>query len=61
MIYYRYVGLSMGNHTKSTYVKNAWEKLRGPNTMLKVCFGQLKPNLKQTELQKSKIEERKAG
>ena len=35
--------------------KNAWAKLRGPNTcMLKVCFGRLKPNLKQTELQKSK-------
>ena len=52
---YRYVGLSMENHTKSTYVKNAWEKLHGPNTrMLKVCFGRLKPNLKQTELQKSK-------
>ena len=35
--------------------KNAWAKLRGPNTrMLKVCFGWLKPNLKQTELQKVK-------
>ena len=35
--------------------KNAWAELRGPNTrMLKVCFGRLKPNLKQTELQKSK-------
>ena len=43
---YRYVGLSMGNHTKSTYVKNAWAKLRDPNVrMLKVCFGWLKPNL----------------
>ena len=42
-------------HTKNTYVKNAWAELHGPNTrMLKVCFGQLKPNLKQTELQKSK-------
>ena len=48
--------MSMGNHTKSTYnVKKMWVKLRGPNTrMLKVCFGQLKPNLKQAELQKSK-------
>ena len=45
----------MGNHTKSMYVKNAWVKLRGSNTrMLKVCFGWLKTNLKQTELQKSK-------
>ena len=35
--------------------KNAWAKLRGPNSrMLKVCFGRLKLNLKQTELQKSK-------
>ena len=33
--------------------KHAWAKLRGPNTrMLKVCFGRLKSNLKQTELQK---------
>ena len=37
------------------YAKNAWADLRGPNTrMLKVCFGWLKPNLKQTELQKPK-------
>ena len=42
-------------HTKNWYVKNAWAELRGPITrMLKVCFGRLKPNLKQTELQKSK-------
>ena len=35
--------------------KNAWAKFRGPNTcMLKVCLGWLKPNLKQTELQKLK-------
>ena len=31
--------------------KNAWAKLRGPNMR---CFGRLKPDLKQTELQKSK-------
>ena len=58
---YRYVGLSMGNRTKSTYVKkNPWAKLRGPNTrMLKVCFGLLKPNLKQTRA--SEIEEQRKG
>ena len=47
---YRYVGLSMGNHTKSTYVK----KCVGEITWPKHAFGRLKPNLKQTELQKSK-------
>ena len=46
----------MGNPYKNLRMqKNAWAELRGPNTsMLKVCVGQLKPNLKQTELQKSR-------
>ena len=53
----------MVNPYNNTYVKNAWVELRGPNTrMLKVSFGRLTPNLKQTELQRLKntTEERKA-
>ena len=53
-----YIGMSVclwETIQKVRMSKNALAKLRGPNTcMLKVCFGRLKPNLKQTELQKSK-------
>ena len=53
-----YIGMSVclwETIQKVRMSKNAWAKLRGPNMrMLKVCFGWLKPNLKQTELQKLK-------
>ena len=50
----------MGNPYKKYVCKKCvgritWAELRGPNMrMIKVYFGQLKPNLKQTELQKPK-------
>ena len=57
-----YIGMSVclwETIQKVRMSNNALVKLRGPNTrMLKVCFGRLKPNLKQTEL---RTEERKAG
>ena len=62
-IFLMYIGMSVclwETIQKVRMSKNEWEKLHGPNTcMLKVCFGRLKPNLKQTELQKSKNRGRK--
>ena len=52
-----YIGMSVflwETIQKVRMSKNAWAKLRANTRMLKVCFGRLKPNLKQTELQKSK-------